>query len=599
MKHIRLLLIVICAFATASLNAQWTSEGTGRTYTLPELAEIPETGIQYVYDDYYGDFFQINNDWEIVGDTLLLNMDVRLADSVSIEVRNGGFFCEDITIGNVSHSLSESYTIRLIDNTKISLKNCMIQNCGGISLVDVHAEIERVWFSSFSTNYYSSAISMLNSTANFNNCTFAYNQGSAIGSAANGNSSMRIDSCTFVWNVADHANRPQINLGPGGVDTIFITNSTITNKFPWDIENNYNVGGISVANLLGDEQTTNIVISNCEITGNRYGINQQGSNINSLIINNKISYNNLLYDPMNGGSGISIYGTDESCKAKIRGNVINGNMWGITSINKNNIDLGTDDDPGENRIYDNENGGTVYALYNNASTDITAIGNYWGSNDATEAEDVIFHRPDLGNTYGLVTFEPVLEVHPELVSLICRCPYLENDFEEVEVDEIGFINEHQHTVYITYNGVLEELEEYYEDSAHDFILIYELGAACSGTPQSGEIFHFDDLWQSQLVISTPHGETETWTIQIIETESVTEQETEELTITPIPAREKVQINMDADTPYIITDLTGRTVCKGKSVGESIEINVQDWESGIYIIKTQKNGKEKTGRIVVF
>lgn len=597
MKHLRLLLIVICAFATASLNAQWTSEGIGRTYTLQELAEIPETGMQYVYDEYYGDYFQINNDWEIVGDTLLLNMNVRLSDSVSIEVRNGGFFGEDITIGNVSHSLSESYVIRLIDSTKISLKNSMIQNCGGISLVDVHADFENVSFSNFSTNYYSSAISMLNSTANFNNCIFAYNQGSAIGSAANGKSSMRIDSCAFAWNVAEQSNRPQINLGPGGDDTIFITNSTIANKFSWDLTNNVNVGGISVANLLGDEQTTNIVISNCEITGNRYGINQQGSNINSLIINNKISYNNTAYDPMNGGSGISIYGTDESCKAKIRGNVINGNLWGITSINKNNIDLGTEDDPGENRIYDNSNGGVVYALYNNASTDITAIGNYWGSYDATEAEDFIFHRPDLGETYGLVTYEPVLEVHPELISLICRCRYMGDGFEEV--DEIGFINEYQHTVYITYNGVLEDLEEFFYDTAHDFTILYELGTTCYGTPESGETFHFDDMLQSQLVISTPHGETETWTIQLMEIESVAEQETEELTITPIPAREKVYINMDANTPYIITDLTGRTVCKGKSVDENTEINIQNWESGIYIIKTQKNGKEKAGRIVVF
>lgn len=588
----------------ASLHAQWTSEGIGRTYTLPQLAEIPEAGVVFTDGGCEPDFYLISKSLNISGDTLLIDFNARGADSVSIEVTNGGFRCENSLIMDDDH-FGPGFVIRLTDGSKAYITNSIIDQCGGISLVDASAEMENVTLHNFTTAFYNSAVSMMNATASFRHCEFTFNNGSAINSAANGSSTIIMDHCNIWGNVLENTNRPQINLGPGSTDTIFITNCSIQG---YDGLNN--VGGISIANLLGGSTFTNVVISDCEILGNRYGINLQGYNINALITNNKIENNDLEVNPMNGGSGISIYGVDENCKAKLRNNVIVGNLWGITSINKNSIDLGTADDLGENYIYSNGNDGVTYALYNNASTDITAIGNYWGTNDAGEAEDVIFHRPDLGTSYGLVTFEPVIEVHPRLISMVCLA---EDNCDEVPVpdckngncdskedcflqeDITGIVNEYQHTVYLYYNGVLAEYEEYF----HDLKLRYSIGEECNGTPESGATFHFDDMWQSQLVISTPHGETETWTIQLMETESVAEQEAERLTITPIPAREKVQINMDADTPYIITDLTGRTVCKGKSTNESTEINVQNWNPGIYIIKTQKNGKDKAGRIVVF
>ena len=62
---------------------------------------------------------------------------------------------------------------------------------------------------------------------------------------------------------------------------------------------------------------------------------------------------------MNGGSGISIYGSSTNNKAILRNNLITGNLWGITAIYYHDIDMGTEDDWGYNEIHDNSNGGAI------------------------------------------------------------------------------------------------------------------------------------------------------------------------------------------------------------------------------------------------
>ena len=114
---------------------------------------------------------------------------------------------------------------------------------------------------------------------------------------------------------------------------------------------------------------------------------------------------------MNGGSGISIYGTATTNIATLRRNIITGNLWGITAIYYHNIDMGTVDDFGQNIIYNNGNGGVTYALYNNAFSDMTAIGNYWGSNDPAFAAEVIYDHSD-DPSLGTVTYLPIMEMYP-------------------------------------------------------------------------------------------------------------------------------------------------------------------------------------------
>ena len=166
------------------------------------------------------------------------------------------------------------------------------------------------------------------------------------------------------------------------------------------------VGGISVADLMGTG-STKVLLKDNIIREGRYGYNQQGYTISSVIEGNQFLNNSHEDNPMNGGSGISIYGLTTNNKAILRNNVITGNLWGITSIYFHDIDMGTEEDWGRNEIHDNGNGGVVYDLYNNSACDLTAIGNDWGTTNIERIEDHIYHQPD-DPSLGLVTFYPFI-----------------------------------------------------------------------------------------------------------------------------------------------------------------------------------------------
>jgi hypothetical protein len=203
-------------------------------------------------------------------------------------------------------------------------------------------------------------------------------------------------------NVTSNINSPQINLGPGAEDTIYIIGNEIDDDYA-----THRVGGISVADLMGTGSTKVLVKDNVVKNG-RYGYNQQGLTISSVIERNQFIDNHFEDNPMNGGSGISIYGMDGNNKAVLRGNTITGNLWGITAINAFDINLGTKEDWGYNQIYDNGNGGVIYDLYNNSACDIMAVGNNWGTSHASEIEEHIVHQYD-NPSYGLVTYIPFVD----------------------------------------------------------------------------------------------------------------------------------------------------------------------------------------------
>lgn len=225
------------------------------------------------------------------------------------------------------------------------------------------------------------------------------NHGSAISSPANGQSSPQIVNCDFDTNVTDNVNTPQINLGPGGNDTIRIVGNEI-----YTIMAQWYVGGLSIADLMGTGETKVLLKDNI-IREGRYGYNQQGQTISSIIEGNQFLNNNHEDNAMNGGSGISIYGTSANNKAVLRNNVITGNLWGITAIYMHDIDLGTENDWGYNEIHDNGNGGVIYDLYNNSACDIMAIGNDWDAHSIERIEEHIYHKND-DPSLGLVTFYP-------------------------------------------------------------------------------------------------------------------------------------------------------------------------------------------------
>ena len=314
----------------------------------------------------------------------------------------GSVLCEErdslLEISGISSGNSDSlFEWRFEESSSSVLKNLKMVAGESIFISQSSVNISFCEFSQFN----SQVIKYMNCNPIILHCDFHDNRQAAINSAVNVTGSPIICYNRFYHNVLDNVNQPQINLGPGTVGRdIIIEGNTIDGCSPMS-------GGIAIANLMNVGPTQAVIRDNI-VENNRYGYTQQGTDIFALIEDNQFINNNLEENPMNGGSGISIYGSDTTCAAKLRRNVISGNLWGITAIYYHSIDMGTADDFGHNRLYDNGNGGQTYALYNNANSSMTAIGNYWGGNTEEFAESVIYHRPDLGDNYGLVLYTPIL-----------------------------------------------------------------------------------------------------------------------------------------------------------------------------------------------
>ncbi|MBR4135519.1 MAG: T9SS type A sorting domain-containing protein [Bacteroidales bacterium] len=389
--------------------AQVVTPGTGISYTFQNLASAYPAAINSPSEGHY----TLTQSLTIsAGDTLMLDastQEIFCNNTLTITI-NGCLFCEPRTdtlvfTSNTSNCNGDFYDIRIDNASACSFADILFEYGNSILILQSDAAFDRCEFRFFSQP----SIKYMDANPVIENCFFHDNRQAAISSAANVTGAPVIRNNIFYHNVLNNANQPQINLGPGTPnDTIKIEDNHIEGSVSMS-------GGIAIANLMNVSQTNAIIRGNT-IVNNRYGYTQNGSNIYALIENNIIRDNNLETNPMNGGSGISIYGSDTTCAAKIRRNLISGNLWGITAINKHRIDMGTANDYGYNCILDNENEGITYALYNNATSNIDAIGNYWGSSDTIEVEDVIFHHAD-NSIYGIVNYMPILETDPDILAI--------------------------------------------------------------------------------------------------------------------------------------------------------------------------------------
>lgn len=397
-------------FSLGNLSAQWVSPGTGNIYSMEDLASVSGGCVESIDES----TFRITSDITIAtNDQLTIENGtsaVIINDQILITI-NGSFKCQQQI--DFYGEGEDHFGLRFENATDCQLNNIRFKNGTGFHVIESEVVFENCHFEAFTTQTTNAAVNYMNCSPTFSNCTFTDNYGAAISSGVNVKGSPLIKDCYFFNNVVSNQNLPQINLGPGDTDTIRIIGNQI-------IGNHYSMsGGIAVTDLIGTGSTI-VLLKDNEIKDNRYGYNQQGFTISSLVIGNLIIDNNAETNPMNGGSGISIYGYNENMKAKLRNNIITGNLWGITAIYYNDIDLGTEDDYGNNSIFGNHNDGygedAEFGIYNNSHSDITAIGNYWGTNNETEVEDVIYHHPDLGDGYGTVTFLPILVEEPTQVS---------------------------------------------------------------------------------------------------------------------------------------------------------------------------------------
>ena len=396
MKKLVILIAIIVGLCP-TIIAQWVSPGEGVTYTFSDLVEVTD-GVVTVGENGY----LVNADLTIsAGDVLEINNQTARVDFAEVLVTiNGSMVCTNTSTRTKFYGLNETnhFSMRFENATGCLIKKMYFSDGAGIKVIESDVTFDDVKFVYFTRGYSNSVINIFNCNPTIRNCYFMLNEGSAIGSPVNGQASPQILNCDFDTNV-NGINAPQINLGPGAEDTIRIVGNEI-----YTIMAQWYVGGISVADLMGME-STKVLLKDNIVRDGRYGYNQQGERISSVIVGNQFINNNHEENPMNGGSGISIYGNSTTNKAILRNNLITGNLWGITAIYYHDIDMGTEDDWGYNEIHDNGNGGAIYDLYNNSTCDLTAIGNKWNSTDYDEIESHIYHQHD-DPGLGLVTFYP-------------------------------------------------------------------------------------------------------------------------------------------------------------------------------------------------
>ena len=397
MKNRITLLTLLLGFIPM-LNAQWTSPGNGTTFTFPDLVAASNGTVTQA-----GTTFAINGDLTISqNDVLQIDDQVNRIDAVGVLITiNGSMICDNTARVGIYGSMNanQQFSMRFENATDCHLKTLYFSDGAGIQVIESDVRFIDCKFLYFTRDYCSAAINFMNCNPTIEDCYFLLNEGAAISSPANGHGSPRILNNHFEENVAGASNNPQINLGPGAEDTIFIVGNEIDGGYA-----TVRAGGISIADLLGTGETKVLMKDNVVKNG-RYGYNQQGLTISSVVEGNQFIDNHFEDNPMAGGSGISIYGMDGNNRAVIRNNVITGNLWGITAINGFDIDLGTEDDWGRNEIHDNGNGGVVYDLYNNSACDIMAVGNDWGTTVERQIEDHIVHQFD-DPSLGLVTYVP-------------------------------------------------------------------------------------------------------------------------------------------------------------------------------------------------
>ena len=399
MKKLSLILLSVVSTVVYS---QFTSPGTGQTYNLASLSAAAPTVVVNNGTDYT----MTANVIISAGDTLLMDEDTTLKI-------DGGIL---LTIAGTYNTTATSFTItatnpatvwkgmRLESTATATFKNTTLEYGGGIQSLTGNFLMDNCIVKYFKSGQSSGAAINL-STGNpvIKNSQFIENDLPAVASAANSSVALEFINNYLFKNTKLNSNRPQINMGASGVGaTTKVLNNTIIGN-----RSNDKVGGISVSSLLGVENT--VLIDGNTVSDSRYGITVTGNNCSGTLSNNILTNNNVETNPINGGSGINLYGNGTF---KVEKNQIRGSLWGITLVNTTTADLGGGSlgSLGENIFKDNGNGGQIYSLYNNTPNEVSATNNCWREDELSDdamVEEVIFHQVD-NSTLGLVNYKPYL-----------------------------------------------------------------------------------------------------------------------------------------------------------------------------------------------
>ncbi len=399
--------LIAASMVSFAISAEaYVTAGDATVYTFADLAKIPESGVTVKKNT---QTYTVANNIEIAATDGLVLEDgdvIKLGDAVEI-----------VIYGDADFTPRSWALITRTDDT-VTPKGLYIRDNGNIEMRNVVIEYAQVrsfattshWFENCTFRYCQTkgsstgAIAINNSTESTEptgviNCRFIECVSAAIGQGATTSHPMVIQNCYFYHNDTSNANRPQINItNPGKSGHIIMGNmiigATETKKS----------GGIAISDLVGSNGGGIAIVQNNTIFNCRYGLTfQSASSIEASIKDNSLTYNCNETNANNGGSGISIYG-----KVKVygEGNLIEGNLWGVTilgaseGVNFGKIDDPTAEDynPGRNIFKSNGNGGTDYDFYNNSSNAITcyAQGNVWNvaEQDSVSVSKVVWDKYD-------------------------------------------------------------------------------------------------------------------------------------------------------------------------------------------------------------
>lgn len=399
MKRISLLLTICLSLI---LNAQFTSPGTGITYTLTSLSAAAPT----VLTNNGTSYTMTANVTIAGGDTLLMDENTTLTINPGIKLTVTGTYNTTATNLIITSGTPSSVFngIQFDAGSTVAMRNTTLEYGGGIRVSTGNFLMDNCIVRDFKAGLVTSGtMSFSTGSPVVQNSQFLTNDYPAFSSAANATVSAVFQNNYLFGNSKLNTNRPQINMGPGGTDSIKIVNNTILGNRALTM-----VGGISASALIGG--TNRIKIINNTIKDNRYGITVAGSSSAGIIKGNIIEDNDSQNLPNSGGSGISLTATTD--QLYITQNQIRRNLWGITLLSNASVNLGSDIpgnvNPGLNIFKDNGNGGNTYALFNNTPNTIQAKFNCWRETELSTdmmVESVISHQAD-DPALGPVIYSP-------------------------------------------------------------------------------------------------------------------------------------------------------------------------------------------------
>lgn len=405
---IRKFLPFVLFLITLSVQAQkYTTPDTGVNWTMDSLVLYNPATISFLDDAYIitGDVELSETDTLILRPGDIVKIDSAITITVSGTFLSRGQLDNPVVITAVD-SIKPYRGFRFEEEALVIFDYSIVKNGGGLKIISPNLTITNCAFLNNTSGIATAAVIDLSyGSPLIQNNKFIHNAKPAIGSPANREVSAKILDNYFEGNNQLNENRPQLNMGTTGKDTLVIKGNTIIGDRSRD-----RVGAIAVSNLLGSPDGVTTVIENNIITDNRYGITIAGNNAFALIKNNIIEDNNSENKPLLGGSGISLNAGSLSQNITITGNEIRRNLWGITMIGQATANIGNDTIPGNNIFADNGNEGVVYALYNNTPNKLLAKGNCWiegAESTYEEVAAVIFDQAD-DSSLGEVLFDPFL-----------------------------------------------------------------------------------------------------------------------------------------------------------------------------------------------